>query len=230
MLPVTAPIPVLDAIARAHGRQFQRLPSPSVEGQLEAGESYFLTTLGHCDCDAPLGQSRSRGSDEGEEARKLARKGWSAAKVARALAQKRESAEASFQARDGEALVRWTDFVRAVLASGYVRELGLVLHQYHGPLDEDVTLRERRRVKVTAALPEVLRDLDEDVLRARSPIGRARNPTDRAQAPDRWLSELHRSHSEPHRSHSECHRWLPEPHRSGFESHRWLSEGHRWSR
>ena len=165
MLPVTAPIPVLDAIARAHGRQFQRLPSPSVEGQLEAGESYFLTTLGHCDCDAPLGQSRSRGSDEGEEARKLARKGWSAAKVARALAQKRESAEASFQARDGEALVRWTDFVHAVLASGYVRELGLVLHQYHGPLDEDVTLRERRRVRgVTAALPEVLRDLDEDVL------------------------------------------------------------------
>ena len=230
MLPVTAPIPVLDAIARAHGRQFQRLPSPSVEGQLEAGESYFLTTLGHCDCDARLGQSRSRGSDEGEEARKLARKGWSAAKVARALAQKRESAEASFQARDGEALVRWTDFVRAVLASGHVRELGLVLHQYHGPLDEDVTLRERRRVKVTAALPEVLRDLDEDVLRARSPIGRARNPTDRAQAPDRWLSELHRSHSEPHRSHSECHRWLPEPHRSGFVSHRWLSEGHRWSR
>ena len=60
--------------------------------------------------------------------------------------------------------MRWTDFVRAVLASGYVRELGLVLHQYHGPLDEDVTLRERRRVKVTAALPEVLRDLDEDVL------------------------------------------------------------------
>ena len=230
MLPVTAPIPVLDAIARAHGRQFQRLPSPSVEGQLEAGESYFLTTLGHCDCDAPLGQSRSRGSDEGEEARKLARKDWSAAKVARALAQKHESAEASFQARAGEALVRWTYFVRAVLASGYVRELGLVLHQYHGPLDEDVTLRERRRVKVTAALPEVLRDLDEDVLRARSPIGRARNPTDRAQAPDRWLSELHRSHSEPHRSHSECHRWLPEPHRSGFESHRWLSEGHRWSR
>ena len=52
----------------------------------------------------------------------------------------------------------------AVLASGHVRELGLVLHQYHGPLDEDVTLRERRRVKVTAALPEVLRDLDEDVL------------------------------------------------------------------
>ena len=112
VLPVTAPIPVLDAIARAHDRQFQRLPSPSVEGQLEAGESYFLTTLGHCDCDAPLGQSRSRGSDEGEEARKLARNGWSAAKVARALAQKRESAEASFQARDGEALVRWTDFVR----------------------------------------------------------------------------------------------------------------------
>jgi hypothetical protein len=164
VLPATAPIAALDAVARAHDRQFQRLPSPSVERQLEAGESYFLTTLGHCDCDAPLGQSRSHGFDEGEEARKLARKGWSAAKVARALAQKRERAEASFQARDGEALVRWTDFVRAVLASGHVPELGLLLHHYRGPLDEDVTFRERRRVKVTAGLSEVLRDLDEDVL------------------------------------------------------------------
>lgn len=163
-LPATASIAALDTLARAHGRQFQRLPSPSVEGQLDAGESYFLTTLGHCDCDAPLGQSRSRGSDSGEEARKLARKGWSPAKVARALAQKRESAEASFQARDGETLGRWTDFVRAVVASGHVPELGLLLHQYRGPLDEDVTLRERRRVKVTAALPEVLREMNEDVL------------------------------------------------------------------
>lgn len=210
MLPVTAPIPVLDAIARAHGRQFQRLPSPSVEGQLEAGESYFLTTLGHCDCDAPLGQSRSRGSDEGEEARKLARKGWSAAKVARALAQKRESAEASFQARDGEALVRWTDFVRAVLASGHVRELGLVLHQYHGPLDEDVTLRERRRVKVTAALPEVLRDLDEDVLHLfhASDLAHSGRATRRA------------SHISSGRWHAELHRWCSEPHRPGSESYR----------
>jgi hypothetical protein len=163
-LPATAPIAALDAIARSHGRQFRRLPSPSVERQLEAGEAYFLTTLGHCDCDAPLGLARARGPDEGEEARKLARKGWSPAKVARALAQKRESAEASFQTRDGEALVRWTDFVRAVLAAGHVPELGLLLHHYRGPLDEDVTLGERRRVKVTAGLPEVLRDLEEDVL------------------------------------------------------------------
>ncbi len=163
-LPATAPIPALDAIARSHGRQFQRLLSPSVEGQLKAGESYFLTTLGHCDCDAPLGQSRSQGSDEGEEARKLARKGWSPAKVARALAQKRESAEASFLARDGEALMRWADFVRAVLASGHVPELGLLLHHFRGPLDEEVSVRERRPVKVTAELPEVLRELDEDVL------------------------------------------------------------------
>ncbi|KRA51145.1 hypothetical protein ASD77_16165 [Pseudoxanthomonas sp. Root65] len=164
VLPANAPLPALDALARGYGRQFQRLHNPSVEGQLGAGEAYFLTTLGHCDCDAPLGRARSRKSDVDEDARKLARKGWSAAKVARAIAQKRDSAETTFQARDGEALARWAGFVSAVVASGHVDEFGLLLHHYAGPLHEDVPLRDRRRVKVSAALLEDLRDLDEDVL------------------------------------------------------------------
>lgn len=166
-LPATAPLAALDALARGYGRQFQRLHSPSVERQLGSGEAYFLTTLSHCDCDAPLGQARSRRFDADAEARKLARKGWSPAKVARALDQKREHRDADAEAeaqRTEAAIATWVGFIEAVLRSGHVGELGLLHHQYSGPLDEDISVRERRPVKVTAALPEVLRDLDEDVL------------------------------------------------------------------
>lgn len=168
VLPASAPIAALDALARAHGRQLRPLASPSVQGQLVAGEAYFLTTLGECDCGGPLGRGRSsQTTDWDEKARRLALKGWSPAKVARALGQKREHADADAGAearRVDEAMATWVAFIKNMLQPGHVRELGLLLHHYRGPLDEDVTLRERRRVKVTAALPEVLRDLDEDVL------------------------------------------------------------------
>ncbi|TQM12456.1 hypothetical protein FB548_2390 [Pseudoxanthomonas sp. 3HH-4] len=167
-LPATAQIAALDALARAHGKQLRPLANPSVQRHLAPCEAYFLTTLGHCDCDAPLGWARrSRTTDWDEEARKLARKGWSTAKVARALAQKREQAEVDAQVearRVDTAMAKWVAFIDAVLGSGQVRELGLLLHHYSGPLDEDIRIRERRPVRVGAALPEVLRDLDEDVL------------------------------------------------------------------
>lgn len=167
-LPITAPLTALDAIARAHGRQFRPLASPSVQSQLAAGEAYLLTTLGECDCGGPLGLgTSSQTNDWDEKARKLALKGWSAAKIARALSQKREHADAHAEAktrRVDEAMAKWVAFIEGVLQSGHARELGLLLHQYSGPLDEEVTVRERRPVKVTAALSGVLRDLDEDVL------------------------------------------------------------------
>lgn len=167
-LPVTAPLAALDAIARVHGRHLRPLVSPSVQRQLVAGEAYFLTTPDGCDCGGPLGYGRaSQTTDWDEKARRLALKGWSPAKVARALGQKREHADADAEAkarRVDEAMAIWVAFIQDMLQSGHVREFGLLLHQYSGPLDEEVDVRERRHVKVTAALPDVLRDLDEDVL------------------------------------------------------------------
>jgi hypothetical protein len=167
-LPTTAPIAALDTIARMHGRQFRPLTSPSVQTQLAAGEAYFLTTLGECDCGGPLGRgTASQTSNWDEKARKLALKGWSATKVARALGQQRERADAHAEdeaRRVDEAMAGWVAFITGVLQSGHASELGLLIHQYSGPLDEEVTVRERRRVKVTAKLSDVLRDLDEDVL------------------------------------------------------------------
>jgi hypothetical protein len=169
VLPAAAPHEALDALARRHGRRFSRLSSPSVTRQLAAGEAYFLTTLGHCDCDEPLGARRRKRDDDGEDmVRKLARKGWSDTKIARAMAQKREQAEAADDVqrrRADDGLTRWLAFVDAVLASAQVDELGLVLHFYRGGIeDEEVTVRERRRVGRDDDRAALLHGMEEDVL------------------------------------------------------------------
>lgn len=167
-LPASASVDALDAIARAHGRRFLSLPSSSVAGQLESGEAYFLTTLGHCDCDEPVGARRMKGEDWEGLARKLARKGWSEGKVARAVAQKREQAMAADgvqRRRANDDLTRWLAFVDAVLASAQVGELGLLLHFYSGRIeDEAVTVRERRRVGRDEDRAALLHGMEHDVL------------------------------------------------------------------
>lgn len=136
--------------------------------QLLPDEAYFLTTLGHCDCDEPLGARRPMGEDSREMARKLARKGWSDGKIARAIAQKREQAEAADgvqRRRADEGLIRWLAFVDAVLATAQVGELGLLLHFYGGGVeDEAVTVRERRRVGRSEDRAALLHGMEQDVL------------------------------------------------------------------
>lgn len=169
-LPASAPHAALDALARQHGRQFKRLHSEAVERQLGAGVGYFITTLGHCDCGTSLGASHRREARQPEwadEEKKLVRKGWSKAKVARAIAQKRECVvadQANARLREAEDIARWERFVLAVLQSGFASEIGLLLHGYSGPLDEPFQLAGQHVVPATVPLPEILRSMSEDVL------------------------------------------------------------------
>ena len=168
VLPAAAPHEALDALARTYGRRFLRLSSSSVTRQLTPGEACFVTTLGHCDCDEPLGALRRTRDDGDDMARKLARKGWSENKIARAMAQKREQAIAAHgvqRRRADDDLSRWLAFVDAVLASGQVDRLGLLLHFYRGGVeDEEVTVRERRRVGRDDDRAALLHGMEQDVL------------------------------------------------------------------
>ncbi len=169
-LPRTADHEALDTIAREFGRQFQPLASQAVASQLPAGAAYFLTTLAHCDCGTALGSARRAASQapdwSGEEA-KLLKKGWSRTMAARALEQRREKAalkqEANKQA-DRVLSENLEGFVSGVLRSGLTTELGLLLHSYHGPLDEEFSILRHESVPPNAALAEVLPAVEEDVL------------------------------------------------------------------
>ena len=169
-LPKAAPREALDALARTFGRQFQPMSSPHVTAQLPEQLAYFFTTLGHCDCGTVMGSARQaaeRAPDWDAEAAKLLRRGWSRAKVERSLEQRQ--AQAALRQEASEEAARSNPeslegFVTGVLQSGLTPELGLLLHSYHGPLDDQFKIVRHEQVPAGASLAEVLPAAEEDVL------------------------------------------------------------------
>jgi hypothetical protein len=169
ILPSTAPQSELDAVARKYGRQLRPLASPSMERQLRPDQRYFFTTVGHCDCGTVLGSYHQRAlqaPDWAVEEQRLLKRGWSKAKVARALAQKRERSASSDEVAEEastEELASWTRLIAEILQSG-TRELGLLLHSYRGPLDEEIQLKGTEQIAIGDAAGDMLRKMREDVL------------------------------------------------------------------
>jgi hypothetical protein len=169
-LPSQVPHAALDELARNFGRCLRPLASPSLSRQLPAGTSYFLTTVGHCDCGTLLGSvRRAHGGtpDWAAEEAKLVRKGWSKGKATRAVAQRRESEDASLLHPSSDKQCRsadWPGFVAAVLQSKLTPELGLLLHSYRGPLDEEFVVQRLELVPTGSPVIEALSLMEEDVL------------------------------------------------------------------
>ncbi len=162
VLPESADHERLDAIARHHGRQFARLPNPGVEAQLRPDEQYFLTTVGHCDCGTALGalaRSEHGAPDWKALEQRLLKKGWSRTKVARAIGQKQEDYRSASDASAQDSrtsLTGWMNFIAAVLESGKVSHLGLLLHMYTGSIGSRVELGGRDEIRTRDLTIEVL--------------------------------------------------------------------------
>lgn len=170
VLPGSADHAALDALARRHGRQFLPLSNPGIEAQVQPGERYFLTTVGHCDCGTPLGalsNGSKRPPDRQAQEQRLLKKGWSKAKIDRALAQKQEDLRASKEAASEtnlKAVSSWLDFIGAVLGSGKTTHLGLLLHFYSGSIESRIELAGRETVRSGDLDGEFLGRMKEDVL------------------------------------------------------------------
>ena len=171
VLPASAPIDALDAIAREHGRAFTPLANASITEQLGAGIRYFATSSA-CDCGTPLGAAlrtgRGRRAPDAETQRERMRKqGWSAAKIERAMAQRNDrlgEKQAAAQAQEQLAVDDWLGFLRAILASRATPTIGLLLHFYDGPLSARIDLEGREAVSRDALTAERLAQVREDVL------------------------------------------------------------------
>jgi len=169
-LPATAAFAPIEAIARAHGRRFRAQSNASIEAQIGEDRRSYVTTPGHCDCGTVLGSrstAKGRATDWAKEEHKLARKGWSDARIARAIAQKRASEEdhdANAIRRAESELFSWQALIASVLASGKASEIGLLLHMYSGALDAPFAMRETRHLGSSDTIRDVLLAMDEDVL------------------------------------------------------------------
>ena len=168
VLPASADIAALTALAEKYGRRLRALSNPSIRRQLQAGENYFLTTPGHCDCGTPLGARTADAADDGQaQMRKLRLKGWSETKIARWSEQRGEH-QAQKTAADRIAaeagIAEWQAFLAAALARNDTPYICLLLHRYDGALDRDMELSARQTVKLREVDAVFLHAMSEDVL------------------------------------------------------------------
>lgn len=173
-LPRGADVDAAAAVARRHGRVWVPCENPYVISQLGAGEGYFFTTSGHCDCETAVGslaRPAPRKPRHEKQVPKLRRKGWSEAKIQRWLdekhgTEKRRAAEA--EARLGNPPFEtemWGSLVRDLFAELAVEHVGLLLHMYSGGLEtERIHLLRRQSVEPLELTPAFLLQVEEDVL------------------------------------------------------------------
>jgi hypothetical protein len=170
VLPSKSRVEELSQIFAAHQRTLKPLENASIQRQLRPGETYFYTTRGHCDCGTVLGSlesygtSRSRAEQVRErEVRKRRQQGWGDAKIESWLRQRVKSEDRG-AARRLENLAAWTGLLEAVRGSGAAPYVGLLIHQYDGPLSGEVQLRSREHVRIADVTGEFLTAMERDVL------------------------------------------------------------------
>lgn len=140
-LPPGADEGAVRGVAKRFGRVWEPYPGARIARMLRLGETYYLTSPGGCDCETSLGlAARSRARDDRDAGiNRYIRRGWSAAKIERALAS-RDAASAQRSEAAGHAgqkdAKRWLGFLQAAVGSGLTPSLGLLLHMYDGGIEE----------------------------------------------------------------------------------------------
>ena len=168
VLPGSADIAALSVLAGKHGRALRPLHNSGVRKELNAGENYFLTTPGHCDCGTPLGAQKAMAADDTQaQLRKLHAKGWSETKIARWREQRGEhlaQKTAAARAASETGIAQWQGFLAEALARKDTPYLCLLIHMYSGALDDDIAFSGRQAVNLRTADSSFLGTMSEDVL------------------------------------------------------------------
>lgn len=132
----------IDTVLRRHGRQAKPIDNASIRGALVPGEAQFLTTVGHCDCGTALAPSAiDRAGKRTEQAAKLAKKGWSQAKIDRWLSDRVKADDRADERRHAntpDSVNLWSRIVSDLLATPGVQQAGLLLHFYSGDVKDEV--------------------------------------------------------------------------------------------
>jgi hypothetical protein len=157
----------IDQILRRHNRRASPIDNASIAGVLVAGEMQFLTTVGHCDCGTALAPCVvDRASERAKQAARLAKKGWSKAKIERWLADRTKAddrVEERGHADSPDSIELWSRIVGDLLSTPGVQQAGLLLHFYSGAVEEEGFELTRETVRFRDFEPR-LRDMREDQL------------------------------------------------------------------
>lgn len=162
------------AIAKRFGRGWEQFTARPIARRLRPGETYYLATRGWCDCKTGLGAAkRYRPQDDaGAKAAHFRKRGWSAAKIERALAGR----QAALARRSGrweqlgeKDAGRWLEFLHATAGYGITPSLGLLLHFYEGAVEDAEFDFERENLSLANTDAVTLMNMEEDRLYVFSP-------------------------------------------------------------
>jgi hypothetical protein len=164
VLPKAVDVAALDAVARRFGRCISPFANGADEigPSLGADERLFGTTPDHCDCGTALGRAampRRRAREPSHQAIGMRRKGWSEARIARAVAQSEAArGPGSGSAKQAaEELGRWRGFIAAALDSGLTDAIGLI--RVDDNVGDGYRLAGRENLRVDDAIDERLSHL-----------------------------------------------------------------------
>lgn len=153
----------IDRVLRNHGRQAKPLDNLSIASALEPGEAQFLTTVGHCDCGTALAPAtEDRASKRTQQAAKLAKKGWSQAKIERWLVDRERADERADERRHAntpDSVELWSSIIGELLSVPGIQQAGLLLHFYSGDIEQEAIEPSRETVP--------LRDFEASLQRLR---------------------------------------------------------------
>jgi len=162
-VPRTADVDALEAWARECGVHRERLGGPG-----PARDIVVLGTAGMCDCGAAIGLRPSPHTHAERTARERRKRGWSEAKIARAIAQSTGAGRRQDERKDAIARASvddWAAFFKGAPARGRIRSIG-VFYRHDGGLLSAEDLKEARRERMTLASleAEALAHLEEGVI------------------------------------------------------------------
>jgi hypothetical protein len=167
---ITLIAPTDDAIAvravmEQHGRAAQPIDNPSVRKVLRDGERQYLTTRGHCDCGTALAphhdtQEAFEEKLVKEEAR-MRRKGWSDAKIARAIEDRRK-ADAKPSGGGSDSLELWNAALHDLKEQLKLPYAGLFVRFYSGAIATEAFNASRREVPKGVPWQDALASLEHD--------------------------------------------------------------------
>ncbi|WP_286071170.1 hypothetical protein [Stenotrophomonas sp. 57] len=156
-LPTTLAHDTAAAIMQRSGRRLFAQDSPSLQAVVGPGWQPWLSAA-HCDCGTALASARA-GSVWNGDAERWRKKGWSEAKIARALAEQLARHEHDQQVRREEALHdagHWLQRIDALLQAGAGR-IGLLVRDYDGAVSaRQPALPERRWARKSLAAADLL--------------------------------------------------------------------------
>ncbi|WP_299085406.1 hypothetical protein [uncultured Ruegeria sp.] len=160
----------IDVALRRHGRRARPLENASLRKALQSDEHHFLTTVGHCDCGTVLSPGlnsiEKQNSQRSKNVARLRKKGWSATKIDRWIADRTKAedrAEQQHQLNAPDTFELWTNVIHEVIAIDGVHQAGILLHFYSGH-DEDEGIELVRKSVSVDDFTDQLRNIKEDQL------------------------------------------------------------------